>query len=138
LLTVFLLRRELALQIADQFRAFGAPIHLKVACIVGGESTFILFTYFLIFNFCFEFVTIMAFLYILFFILDLLQQNQELDKHPHIVISTPGRLMGIIESSPTFHFKHMKFLVTILPFYFPSLALFPSFSSPSFPPSHNI
>ena len=30
--------RELALQIADQFRAFGAPIHLKVAVIVGGES----------------------------------------------------------------------------------------------------
>jgi len=71
--------RELALQIADQFRAFGAPIQLRIALIVGGEN--------------------------------LLQQNKELDKYPHIVISTPGRLYGIIESNPTFKFKHMKFLV---------------------------
>lgn len=38
-------------------------------------------------------------------------QGQELAKHPHIVVATPGRLADHLESCNTFSLKRIKFLV---------------------------
>lgn len=52
--------RELAMQIAEQFRALGSSMNIRVAVVVGGE--------------------------------DIVQQALELQKRPHFIIATPGRL----------------------------------------------
>nr|XP_053630175.1 probable ATP-dependent RNA helicase DDX49 isoform X2 [Cherax quadricarinatus] len=71
--------RELAFQIADQFRALGAPVSLRLSVVVGG--------------------------------LDIVVQGAELNRSPHVVVSTPGRLADILETSPEFTLKRIKFLV---------------------------
>ncbi|KAK8750842.1 hypothetical protein OTU49_015022 [Cherax quadricarinatus] len=71
--------RELAFQIADQFRALGAPVSLRLSVVVGG--------------------------------LDIVAQGAELNRSPHVVVSTPGRLADILETSPEFTLKRIKFLV---------------------------
>lgn len=58
--------RELAFQIADQYKAFGSGQTLRVSVVVGG--------------------------------LDFQDQAKQLEKRPHIVIATPGRLKALIDS----------------------------------------
>lgn len=43
--------------------------------------------------------------------MDMIVQAQELAKHPHVVISTPGRLADHLESCNTFSLSRIKFLV---------------------------
>ena len=43
--------------------------------------------------------------------MDMVVQGQELAKHPHIVVATPGRLADHLESCDTFSLKRIKFLV---------------------------
>jgi len=52
--------RELAIQISEQFSAFGAPMNLRVCLIIGG--------------------------------IGMTDQSLQLNKRPHVVIATPGRL----------------------------------------------
>lgn len=59
--------RELALQIAEQYRALGALMNIRCAVVVGGE--------------------------------DFVQQAIELQKKPHFVVATPGRLADHILNS---------------------------------------
>ncbi|XP_068211865.1 probable ATP-dependent RNA helicase DDX49 [Palaemon carinicauda] len=70
--------RELAYQIADQFKGLGSPMSLRTSVIVGG--------------------------------MDRLQQTAELSRSPHVVISTPGRLADILETSDL-SLRRIKFLV---------------------------
>eukprot|EP01124_Arcella_intermedia_P018098 TRINITY_DN25068_c0_g1_i1.p1 TRINITY_DN25068_c0_g1~~TRINITY_DN25068_c0_g1_i1.p1 ORF type:complete len:489 (+),score=104.39 TRINITY_DN25068_c0_g1_i1:23-1468(+) len=73
--------RELASQIADQFRAVGSKMNIRVQTVVGG--------------------------------LDMLDQTAKLQKIPHVVVATPGRLLHILSSGncPGFTLKRIKFLV---------------------------
>jgi ATP-dependent RNA helicase DDX49/DBP8 len=72
--------RELAFQIAEQFRIMGHPIGLKQSIIVGG--------------------------------MDMMTQSIELDKKPHLIIATPGRLADHLRNTANHgHFKRIKFLV---------------------------
>ncbi|XP_071523836.1 probable ATP-dependent RNA helicase DDX49 [Panulirus ornatus] len=71
--------RELAFQIADQFRGLGIPVSLRLSVVVGG--------------------------------LDRIAQSAELSRSPHVVVATPGRLADILEASPDFTLKRIKFLV---------------------------
>lgn len=71
--------RELAFQIADQFRALGAPIRLRVTVLVGGLPT--------------------------------LGQAQELQRCPHVVISTPGRLVDHLNGPTPPRLGALRFLV---------------------------
>lgn len=57
--------RELAFQIADQYKAFGAGQNLRACVVVGG--------------------------------LDSQEQAKQLERRPHVVIATPGRLKALIE-----------------------------------------
>ena len=41
----------------------------------------------------------------------LISHFQDLDKRPHIVIATPGRLADHIENNSTFTLKNVKYLV---------------------------
>lgn len=59
--------RELAFQIADQYKAFGAGQSLRVCVVVGG--------------------------------LDSQEQAKQLERRPHVVIATPGRLKALIDGS---------------------------------------
>lgn len=59
--------RELAIQIAEQFKALGANMNVKVSVVVGGA--------------------------------DMVKQSLELEKRPHFVVATPGRLADHIMSS---------------------------------------
>lgn len=59
--------RELAYQIAEQFKALGAAANAKVCVVVGGE--------------------------------DMVKQTLELEKLPHFVVATPGRLADHVMSS---------------------------------------
>ncbi|XP_050697693.1 probable ATP-dependent RNA helicase DDX49 [Eriocheir sinensis] len=71
--------RELAFQIADQFRGVGAPVSLRLSVVVGG--------------------------------LDIVGQGRELSQGPHVVVATPGRLADLLQNSPDFTLKRIKFLV---------------------------
>lgn len=59
--------RELAIQIAEQLRALGATMNIRVSIIVGGG--------------------------------DMVQQSLELQRRPHFVVATPGRLADHIMNS---------------------------------------
>lgn len=73
--------RELAFQIADQYKAFGTGQTLRVSVIVGG--------------------------------LDFQDQAKQLERRPHIVIATPGRLKALIDSDVRLAkvFKRTSFLI---------------------------
>lgn len=74
--------RELAIQIAEQFKAIGANMNVKVSVIVGGN--------------------------------DMIKQSLELEKRPHFVVATPGRLADHIKSSgedTICGLRRVKFLV---------------------------
>lgn len=59
--------RELALQIAEQFRAIGSSMNIRVSVIVGGQ--------------------------------DMIEQALEIQRKPHFIIATPGRLADHIINS---------------------------------------
>jgi ATP-dependent RNA helicase DDX49/DBP8 len=94
----FSLIRELAYQIADQFRVFGKPLGLKDCVITGGMGKSIMIS---LFYFSFQ----------IFFLIDMMIQNSSLTESPHIVIATPGRLADHIESGTEFFLNKIKFLV---------------------------
>ncbi|KAI9304347.1 P-loop containing nucleoside triphosphate hydrolase protein [Cunninghamella echinulata] len=72
--------RELAYQIAEQFRVLGKGIGLKECVVVGG--------------------------------MDMMTQALELQKRPHVIIATPGRLRDHIQSSSgAVDLSRVKFLV---------------------------
>lgn len=71
--------RELAFQIKEQFKAFGAPISLRVSVLVGGMSK--------------------------------VQQAMELQKFPHIVVATPGRLVDHLTGPTPPRLHALRFLV---------------------------
>ncbi|KAI9159542.1 putative RNA helicase [Blastocladiella emersonii ATCC 22665] len=71
--------RELAFQIAEQFRALGTGINLREAVVVGG--------------------------------MDMMAQALELEKRPHVIIGTPGRLVDHLNSGTRMSLKRARFLV---------------------------
>ncbi|CAG8622507.1 3353_t:CDS:2 [Paraglomus brasilianum] len=72
--------RELAFQIADQFRVLGKTTNLKECIVVGG--------------------------------MNMIEQAIELSRRPHVVISTPGRLVDHIRnSSDSVYLKKIRFLI---------------------------
>ena len=71
--------RELAVQIADAFKALGSLINVRCAVLVGG--------------------------------LDMVSQQIELGKKPHIVVATPGRLLDHLENTKGFSLRALKYLV---------------------------
>jgi len=71
--------RELAYQIADQFRVLGKPLNLRDCVVVGGRDNVL--------------------------------QSLDLDKRPHVVIATPGRLADHVRNNSTFSLKKIKYLV---------------------------
>ena len=73
--------RELAFQIADQYKAFGAGQNVRVSVVVGG--------------------------------LDGQEQAKQLERRPHVVIATPGRLKALIDGNATVAsaFKRTAFLI---------------------------
>jgi len=71
--------RELAFQIADQFRVLGKPLGLRDCVVVGGRDTVL--------------------------------QSLDLEKRPHVVIATPGRLADHVRNNSTFSLSKIKYLV---------------------------
>ena len=73
--------RELAFQIADQYKAFGAGQNLRVGVVVGG--------------------------------LNFQEQAKQLERRPHVVIATPGRLKALIDGDSSLGdvFKRTAFLI---------------------------
>jgi len=71
--------RELAIQISEQFAAFGSPISLRQCVVIGGT--------------------------------DLMVQSLGLEKRPHVIIATPGRLRSHIEGPSPPNLQKAKFLV---------------------------
>lgn len=71
--------RELAMQISEQFLAFGATFNVKVCLIIGGSN--------------------------------IMSQQLQLSKMPHVVIGTPGRIRHHIESAVPPKFDRVKYLV---------------------------
>jgi ATP-dependent RNA helicase DDX47/RRP3 len=85
--------RELAIQIAEQFNALGAPIHVKVEVVIGGKGSFVLPE-----DFSCQRV-------------DLLAQRLALTNRPHIVIATLGRLLDHLNTGANIDFSRLKYLV---------------------------
>lgn len=99
--------RELAYQIAEQFRVLGKPLGLKDCIIVGGmgkNSTVSLSSHGQLYKFCSD-VTVFA--------ADMMTQALELSSQPHVVVATPGRLADHIRSSNTFSMNRIQFLVSV-------------------------
>ncbi|UKK02159.2 hypothetical protein MACK_001514 [Theileria orientalis] len=74
--------RELALQISDQFRVFGANLNVNIMSCVGG--------------------------------FDIIKQSTEMERRPHVVVATPGRLayqVSIPERNLAKIFANVKYLV---------------------------
>ena len=42
---------------------------------------------------------------------DTIKQSQDLDRRPHVIIATPGRLADHIENNSTFSLSKVKYLV---------------------------
>lgn len=85
---------ELAFQIADQFRAFGATINFRVCVIVGGIGI-----YLDIYNIS---LYTMQYLMVVEYI-DMVAQQKELASRPHVVVATPGRLADHITCGNRYH-----------------------------------
>lgn len=89
--------RELAFQIAEQFRVLGKGMGVKECVVVGGMGK--LYIMCLFNSNCFS-------------LLDMMKQALELAKRPHVIIATPGRLRDHIRSSSgAVDLRRCKFLV---------------------------
>ena len=111
--------RELAYQIAEQFRVLGKPLGLKDCIIVGGMGNHLLWvcwrceapllqellpvTVKLYLSLCVAAVVLLS---------DMVSQALELSNQPHVVVATPGRLADHIRSSSTFSMSKIQFLVS--------------------------
>ena len=73
--------RELAKQIADQFKALGSSFDLKVCVLIGGNAQ------------------------------DRTSEAMMLGKKPHVVVATPGRLLDHLENTKGFHMRSLKYLI---------------------------
>ncbi|GFU26792.1 probable ATP-dependent RNA helicase DDX49 [Nephila pilipes] len=71
--------RELAVQIYEQIKVIGKPMHVNVCLIIGGMNQ--------------------------------VKQGGEIDKRPHIVVATPGRLADMMQNSYDIFFKNIQFLI---------------------------
>ncbi|KAI8987716.1 P-loop containing nucleoside triphosphate hydrolase protein [Mycotypha africana] len=102
--------RELAFQIAEQFRVLGKGVGVKECVVVGGMGKLRLmyFNCHCIFLWC-NMVVCSKFSCS---ILDMMKQALELSKKPHVIIATPGRLRDHIRSSSgAVDLRRCKFLV---------------------------
>ncbi|KAJ3372863.1 hypothetical protein GGF31_001400 [Allomyces arbusculus] len=92
--------RELAFQIAEQFRALGTGINLREAVVVGGMGT--------------RRTTSISYegtVLTMDFSTDMMAQGLELEKRPHILIGTPGRIVDHLNSGTALKLNRIKFLV---------------------------
>ena len=90
--------RELAYQIADQFKVFGRHIGLNDVVVVGGVGEMGPCDY-------------LSCSFLLQSFVDMMKQSIALARKPHIVIATPGRLADHLKSTDTFSLKQIRFLV---------------------------
>ena len=95
--------RELAFQIADQFRAFGKGVNVRDVVIVGGMGMPLSLAD-SIMQGCVISIYLCA---------DMMKQSLSLVKQPHVVIATPGRLADHLRNTDTFSLKKVKFLVSL-------------------------
>jgi ATP-dependent RNA helicase DDX49/DBP8 len=101
---IFFEIRELAYQIADQFRILGKPINIKDCVITGGMGNIKLEkTY----N-SFQLAKILCLMF-----KEMTEQAIQLADKPHVVIATPGRLADHIESGTNFTLNKIQMLVNI-------------------------
>ncbi|PWA21177.1 hypothetical protein CCH79_00009371 [Gambusia affinis] len=102
--------RELAYQIAEQFRVLGKPLGLRDCIVVGGmekeTSTEESGKCFSQFNFCLAVSDWFPVTWT-----DMVNQALALSNQPHVVVATPGRLADHIRSSNTFNMSKIKFLI---------------------------
>lgn len=73
--------RELADQIKKHIEALGSVINARCVLIMGGSG------------------------------MSMIEQAKALQKNPHIIIATPGRLVDHLKNTKGFHLRNMKFLV---------------------------
>jgi ATP-dependent RNA helicase DDX47/RRP3 len=73
--------RELADQIKKHIEALGHIINVRCVLIMGGQG------------------------------MSIVEQAKALQKNPHIIIATPGRLMDHLKNTKGFHLRNLKFLV---------------------------
>jgi ATP-dependent RNA helicase DDX47/RRP3 len=73
--------RELAKQIADQFKALGSSFDLKTCVLIGGN------------------------------VQDRTTEAMSLSKKPHVIVATPGRLLDHLENTKGFHLRTLKYLI---------------------------
>lgn len=73
--------RELAKQIADQFKALGSSFDLKTSVLIGGN------------------------------VQDRTTEAMVLAKKPHVIVATPGRLLDHLENTKGFNLRSLKYLV---------------------------
>lgn len=73
--------RELAKQIADQFKALGSSFDLKTCVLIGGN------------------------------VQDRATEAMSLAKKPHVIVATPGRLLDHLENTKGFHLRTLKYLI---------------------------
>lgn len=81
--------RELAIQIGEQFQAFGKPIGIRCEVVIGGMGM----------------ATVRALASPTN--LDMIKQAIQLNKRPHVVVATPGRLAEHIRTNETVHLKRL-------------------------------
>ena len=73
--------RELAKQIADQFKALGSSFDLKTSVLIGGN------------------------------VQDRTTEAMSLAKKPHVLVATPGRLLDHLENTKGFNLRSLKYLI---------------------------
>jgi ATP-dependent RNA helicase DDX49/DBP8 len=82
------------MQIAEQLEVFGAPLQLRIAVIIGGRGI------------PFPLTGRMSHDGV-----DMIRQALQLDRKPHIIVATPGRLADHISSTRTLKLNRLRFLV---------------------------
>lgn len=108
--------RELAYQIAEQFRVLGKPLGLRDCIIVGGMGKTKMLLEDTPPSLRDGYLNGFSNSWVLFDMLtclstDMVTQALELTNQPHVVVATPGRLADHIRSSSTFSMAKIQFLV---------------------------